>query len=107
MQIIDTQKFKLTADPEDSAGFDVEVAVAFSIPDGDATVTLEDVLLDDGVTPDPKSKWIVAGTPGSTVVTVLVRPADGSADLTATLAVDVVTGGVATIALVSGDPVDK
>lgn len=105
MQIVDTQKFQLTADPQDAAGYDVDVPITFTI-DNAAVATVADVTLDDGTT-DPKSKWIVAGAPGSAVVTVSVPTTEGNPDLTATLAVDVVPGGVATVQLVTGDAVDK
>ena len=105
MQIVDTQKFQLSADPEDAAGYDVDVPISFTTSDS-TVVTLEDITLGDG-TADPKSKWVVSGAPGSAVVTVSVPTAEGQPDLTATLAVDVVPGGVATVQLVTGDPVDK
>lgn len=105
MQIIDTQKFKLSADPEDAAGYDVDVPIAFTV-DNPAVATLEDATLDDGSI-DPKSKWVVSGAPGSAVVTVSVPTSEGNPDLTATLAVDVVPGGVAIVQLVAGDPIDK
>jgi len=105
VQIVDTQKFLLSADPEDAAGYDVDVPIAFTV-DNPAVATLADVMLDDG-TADPKAKWVLSGAPGSAVVTVSVPTTPGNPDLTATLAVDVVPGGVATVDLVTGDPVDK
>lgn len=63
-------------------------------------------MLGDGTT-DPKSKWVVSGAPGSAVVTVSVPTMPDMPDLTATLAVDVVPGGVAIVNLVTGDPIDK
>ncbi|WP_405490457.1 hypothetical protein [Nocardia sp. NBC_00511] len=105
MQIVDTQKFQLTADPQDAAGYDVDAAISFSV-DNSAVASIVDVTLDDG-TIDPKSKWIVSGQPGSAVVTVSVPTSEGNPDLTATLAVDVVPGGVAIVNLVAGDAVDK
>lgn len=105
MQIVDTQKFQLSADPQDAAGYDVDVPITFTI-DNPAIATLEDAILADGSI-DPKSKWVVSGQPGSAVVTVSVPTSEGNPDLTATLAVDVVPGGVATVNLVTGDAVDK
>lgn len=105
MQIVDVQKFQLTADPQDAAGYDVDVPIGFAI-DNTTVATLEDVLMADGSV-DPKSKWVVSGAPGSAVVTVSVPTTPDNPDLTATLAVDVVPGGVATVNLVTGDPVDK
>ena len=105
MQITDGQKFSLAADPEDAAGYDVEVPITFSVAD-ESIATLAPVLDDAGLA-DPKSTWVVSGVPGSTIVTVSVPTGPDLPDLTATLAVDVVVGGVATIALVTGDAVDK
>lgn len=105
MQIVDTQKFQLTVEPEDAAGYDVDVPITFAI-DSTTVATLEDVLMADG-TADPKSKWVISAAPGSAVVTVSVPTTPDNPDLTATLAVDVVPGGVATVALVTGAAVDK
>lgn len=105
MQIVDTQKFQLSADPQDAAGYDVDAVITFAV-DNAAVASIEDVTLADG-TVDPKSKWIVSGAPGSAVVTVSVPTSEGNPDLSATLAVDVVPGGVAIVNLVTGDAVDK
>jgi hypothetical protein len=105
MQITDAQKFSLTADPEDAAGYDVDVPIAFASSD-ETIASLAEYLLPDG-TQDLKSKWVVAGAPGSAIITVSVPTNEGLPDLTATLAVDVVPGGVATVTLVPGEPVDK
>lgn len=98
-QITDTQKFKITADPEDAAGYDVDVPVRFESADT-AIATVVDI------PDDPKSVYIESGTPGSTVITATVTTLAG-ADLTATLAVDVVTGDVAMVNLIAGDPEEK
>lgn len=90
------QKIKLTADPEDASGYDVDVPVAFTVAD-ESVATIVDI-------PDePKSVWVVSGAPGSTVVTATVTKQDGT-ELTGTLAVDVVTGDVAVVNIVAGDP---
>lgn len=105
MQITDLQKVLVTVDPKDAAGYDVDAVIGFSVDD-ETVLTLADNVLDDG-TVDPKSKWAVSGAPGSAVVTVDVPTTEGNPDLTATLAVDVVTSGVATVDIVTGDPVAK
>ena len=98
-QITDMQKFRLTADPEDAAGYDVNVPVSFSSADEAiaSIVNVED---------DPKSVYVVAGAPGSTVITAQVTTLAGDV-LSATLAVDVVTGDVARVSLVAGAAEDK
>ena len=106
MQINTGQKFRLTADPEDAAGYDVDVPITFTVR-GNAVATLVEYA--DPVTGDidPKSRWVVSGAPGSTVITVAVPTGAGLPDLTATLAVDVVTAGVATVELVAGEAVEE
>lgn len=105
VQINTGQKFSIAADPEDAAGYDVDVPVSYAVAD-ESVVTLTDLLGEDGL-PDPKARWVVSGAPGSTVVTVTVPTAEGNPDLEVTLAVDVVAAGVATIDLTTGDPVDE
>lgn len=93
------QKIQLTADPEDAAGYDVDVPVVFTVAD-DTVASIVDI------PEDPKSVWVVSGAPGSTVVTATVTKLDGT-ELTGTLAVDVVPGDVAVVNIVAGDPVDE
>ncbi len=93
------QKIQLTADPEDAAGFDVDVPVDF-------TVTDENVATIVDIPEEPKSVWIVSGAPGSTVVTATVTNLAGET-LSGTLAVDVVSGDVAVVNIVAGDPVPE
>lgn len=104
-QITDSQKVLITVEPQDAAGYDVDVPIAFSVDD-ETVITLADNVLADGSV-DPKSKWIVSGAPGSAIVTVSVPTVEGQPDLTATLAVDVVAGGVATVNITTGDATDK
>lgn len=94
-QITDMQKFRLTADPEDAAGYDVNVPVVFASAD-------ESVASITDIPDDPKSVYVVSGAPGSTVITASVSTLSGDV-LTATLAVDVVTGDVAVVNLIAGD----
>lgn len=93
------QKIQLTADPEDAAGYDVDVPVVFTVAD-DTVASIVDI------PEDPKSVWVVSGAPGNTVVTATVTKLDGT-ELTGTLAVDVVPGDVAVVNIVAGDPVDE
>ncbi len=105
MQMPYTHKFMLSADPEDAAGHDVSVPITFTVADT-TIATLEPVVREDG-TPDPKATWVVAVEPGSTTVGASVPTVEGQPDLAATLAVDVLPGGVATVELVAGEPVAK
>lgn len=89
MQIHDNQQFDIVVDALDSKG--QEVADAFTATsDNEAALT---------VVPgaDGKTFTLVAGLPGSAVVTV----SDGSG-LSVTEAVDVVPGGAATISITEG-----
>ena len=90
------QKIHLAADPEDAAGYDVDVPVVFSVAD-ESVVSL--VSIDD----EPKAVWAVSGAPGSTVVTVTVTNLAGDA-LTGTTSIDVVPADVAVVNIVAGEP---
>ena len=90
------QKIPLSADPEDAAGYDVDVPVVFTVAD-ESVATI--VNIDD----EPKSVWVVSGAPGSTVVTATVTNLAGEA-LTGTLAIDVVPADVAVVNIVAGEP---
>ena len=105
VQINTGQKFSIAADPEDAAGYDVDVPVSYAV--ADETVATLAPFADDAGNDDPKSRWVVSGAPGSTVVTVTVPTVEGEPDLAVTLAVDVVAAGVATIDVTTGDPVDE
>ena len=90
------QKVLLTADPEDAAGFDVDVPVTYTVDDP-SVVTL--VPVED----NPKAVWAVSGAPGSAVVTATVTNLAGE-ELTGTLAVDVVPADVAVVKIDAGEP---
>lgn len=97
MQINTGQQFGVTADTEDAAGFDTPETIAWVIDNADvASIT---------VSADTKTCTVVSGVPGSAVLTATVTSLDPP--LSATLAVDVVPAGTATIELVAGDPVDE
>jgi hypothetical protein len=89
------QKFDVTADTEDAAGYDTAETIEWSISD-EAVATLQ-------VSEDTKTCTVVSGAPGSAVLTATLPNMDPP--LSATLAVDVVPAGTATINLVASDPV--
>jgi hypothetical protein len=88
VQIHDNEQFSLTADPVDSKGVPLADVLTWTV-DNDSVATLS-------VSPDTHTCTVVAGLPGSTIVTV----SDGM--LSATEAVDVIPGGVATIRITEG-----
>jgi hypothetical protein len=91
MQLHDDEQVTLTIQAKDAKGYDVaDSGLTWSVDD-DTVASIE-------VSDDGESCTILAGAPGSTVVTVT----DGAA-ITATKAVDVVPGGVATIVIAEGD----
>lgn len=90
MQLHDNEKFVLTAEPVDAKGFDTPDAISWSVDNADV-VSLQS-------SADGKSVTVIAGNPGSAVITVT----DAAANLTATEAVDVVPGGTATIKMTEG-----
>lgn len=93
MQITDTQKFSIHVDALDAKGVEVVDTFTASVAD-EGVCTL--------VTEDASDTWtVLAGLPGSTVITVT----DGT--LSATLAVDVVPSGVATIQIVAGEVTEQ
>lgn len=95
VQINTGQKFTVTCDTEDAAGYDTPEQIEWSMSD-EAVATLE-------VSEDTKEVTVVSGAPGSAVLTARVV----GLELSATLAVDVVPAGTATIELVPGDVVDE
>lgn len=95
MQINTGQKFSVECDTEDAAGYDTIEQIEWSI-DNEAVATLQ-------VSDDTRSCTVVSGSPGSAVLTARIP----AMDLSATLAVDVVPAGTATIELVPGDVVDE
>ncbi len=89
VQIHDNEKFDVTAVADDAKGFATADTVTFT-PSDPTVFTLTPSAT------DPMTSTVVAGVPGSAVLTV----SDGT--LSATLAVDVVPAGAATIALTEG-----
>lgn len=91
------QKFDVTADTEDAAGYDTNETIEWSLDNPDvASLT---------VSVDGKTCTVVSGAPGSAVLTASLPNLDPP--LSATLAVDVVPAGTATINLVASDPVSE
>lgn len=95
-QLHDDEQFDITVSATDAKGFQLS-GEALTVTSADETVaTVQDQ--GNGV------YLIVAGNPGSTIVTFDAGQDDEGNDVSATEAVDVVPGGVATIALTEGTP---
>jgi len=92
MQLTDTQQVDYTIEVDDTKGYAVPGAALAASVDNPAVAT---------VTQTGSTFTVVAGQPGSAVVTFTVG------GLTATEAIDVVAGGVATIKVTAGTPVDQ
>lgn len=91
MQLHDNEQCQLTVSEADAKGVALKDTLTWAIADATvATIT---------VAGDTQTATLVAGLPGSTIVTVT----DGT--LSATMAVDVVPGSVATISVAAGTPV--
>jgi len=90
MQLHDNEQVTLTVAEADAKGVALQDTLTWTV-DQATVATLQ-------VSADTQSALLVAGLPGSAVVTVT----DGA--LSATLAVDVVPGGVATITVTPGTP---
>jgi hypothetical protein len=98
VQINTGQKFSVTVDTRDAAGFPTDATVEWTIADESvATVTHDDA--------DDQKGWVVSGAPGST--TLRVRVTDVEPPLEATLAVDVVPAGTATVEIATGPAVPE
>lgn len=93
MQLHDDEKFTLSVRTVDAKGFDTADAIDWTVDNTDV-VTLT-------VSEDGRSCEVLAGQPGSAVITVTDSATDPV--LSATEAVDVVAGGTATITLTEGD----
>jgi hypothetical protein len=93
MQLHDDEKFTLSVRTVDAKGFDTADDIDWTADDT-SVVTLN-------VSDDGRSCEVVAGQPGSAVITVTDSATDPV--LSATEAVDVVAGGTATIQLTEGD----
>lgn len=93
VQIHDDEQFTLTVDTKDAKGFETADDISWLVDDG-TTVSLS-------VSEDGRTCTVVAGSPGSAVITVTDNSTTPA--LVATEAVDVVPGGTATITLTEGD----
>jgi hypothetical protein len=98
VQINTGQKFSVAIDTRDAAGYPTDAVVEWSIADE----TVATVVLDAG---DDQKGWVISGAPGSTVLTV--RVTDVEPALEATLAVDVVPAGTATVQINAGPAVPE
>lgn len=98
VQINTGEKFSVAIDTRDAAGYPTDATVEWSVADE----TVATVVLDDG---DDQKGWVISGAPGSTVLTVTVTDAP---DLPpATLAIDVVPAGTATVQINTGPAVPE
>jgi hypothetical protein len=95
MQIHDNEQFDVTVEVDDAKGFAIS-GDALTVTSADESVATVQPGA-DGVT-----YTIVAGNPGSTVITFDAGTDDNGNQVTATEAVDVVPGNVATIKLTEG-----
>lgn len=95
MQLHDNEQVDLTVDTRDAKGFETPADITWTSSD-ETVVTITGA--DDG---DSKTATAVAGNPGSAVITV----SDGN--LSATVAIDVVPAGTATISIGEGTPVEQ
>lgn len=100
MQIHDDQQFDVTIEVDDAKGFAI-TGDQVTVTSADETVATV-VPGADGVT-----FTIVAGNPGSTVITFDAGTDDNGNEVTATEAVDVVPGNVATVKITEGTPVSQ
>jgi len=94
MQIHDNEQFTVTVEADDAKGFQIS-GEALTVTSADETVA---TVQDQG----NGTYLIVAGNPGSTVVTFDAGTDDNGNPVQATEAVDVVPGDVATIKLTEG-----
>jgi hypothetical protein len=90
------QKILLDVTTEDAAGFETDIAVAWTVDDPTVATLMP-------VEGRPQDRWAVSGAPGSTVAHAVVTLEDAST-LEATIALDVVPAGTVLIEIVAGDP---
>lgn len=98
VQINTGEKFSVAIDTRDAAGYPTDATVEWSVAD-ESVATVQ---LDAG---DDQKGWVISGAPGSTVLTV--RVTDVEPALEATLAVDVVPAGTATVQINAGPAVPE
>ena len=98
VQINTGEKFSVTIPTFDAAGYPTDAVVEWSIADENVAT----VVLDAG---DDQKGWVISGAPGSTVLTVTVTDAP---DLPpATLSIDVIPAGTATVQIITGPAVPE
>lgn len=101
MQLHDDQKATLDVEERDAKGVLLVDNVTWTIDDEQVATIVTEASTDPGAPEGTMVTWLVAGLPGSAVVTAT----DGT--LSATLAVDVVPGDVALIQISTGEPVPQ
>lgn len=89
------QQFTVTVDTEDAAGYDTVETIEWSLDNGEVANLV--------ISEDTRSVTVVSGAPGSAVLSASIP----NLNLSATLAVDVVPAGTATIELIAGEVVDE
>lgn len=93
----DTEKAQLTVTAEDAKGQVTASGADITFTSADESIAT--------ITTDPDGTiWVVAGVPGSTVITA-DWPDSPSGDLQGTLAVDVTAGDATSLVITTGDPV--
>lgn len=98
VQINTGEKFSVAIDTRDASGYPTDATVVWSVADE----LVATVVLDEG---NDQAGWVISGAPGSTVLTVTVT--DVEPPLVATLAVDVVPAGTATVQITAGPAVPE
>lgn len=93
MQLHDDEQVTYSIDTEDAKGFDTT--------DGATWETSDDTVASLAVSDDGRSCTVIAGVPGSAVLTATIAGTDPA--LFATEAIDVIAGGVAVVKLTAGD----
>lgn len=94
----DSEKIQLSVKGLDAKGQDAVIGTDITFTSADTAVA---TIVTD---PADGSVWVVAGTPGSTVITA-DWPDSPSGDLPGTLAVDVTAGNATSLVITAGDPV--
>jgi hypothetical protein len=100
-QMRDDQKVRVSLTAQDAKGADVLDRAGDTTDDPAWTSSDENVFTWDINSDNPREAWAVAGVPGSAVGTVTIG------EISATVAIDVVAGDIALVALQTGDPEDQ
>lgn len=99
VQLNTGQKFSIALDTRDASGYATDATVEWSISDP----SIATLVLDES---DDQKGWVISGAPGSTVLSATIVDADPALP-PATLAIDVVPAGTATVVITTGPPVPE